>query len=259
MLANLMNVAGVNHVITIDLHASQMQGFFKCPVDNLVAEPILAKWIKMNVHEWADAVVVSKNPGGTKRVTSLADALKLSFGIVTTDRKRPHGNSSMNNSAIFETLGTDGTTDRRTLEDEMAETQIYSSREAQRVTSAPAEHDWAHQRSGSRVNGSYSDSSTQRNSRQRAVTAVAPRLRTSLTNGSGPSPPSPLAQSTRPDSIDGDSPLDDSTSGLQRVRTAPGITQPTHDEDGYEDSADGDDVDEVGHDEYVQASENKIS
>ncbi|KAL6793531.1 5-phospho-ribosyl-1-pyrophosphate synthetase [Trichoderma sp. SZMC 28013] len=88
MLSNLLGVAGVKHVITVDLHASQMQGFFRCPVDNLHAEPIIAKWIKRNVPNWREAVVVSKNPGGTKRVTSLADALKLNFGLVTTDRRR---------------------------------------------------------------------------------------------------------------------------------------------------------------------------
>jgi ribose-phosphate pyrophosphokinase len=88
MLANLLGVAGVKHVITVDLHASQMQGFFKCPVDNLHAEPIIAKWIRRNVSGWREAVVVSKNAGGTKRVTSLADALKLNFGMVTTDRRR---------------------------------------------------------------------------------------------------------------------------------------------------------------------------
>ncbi|CAK7204798.1 ribose-phosphate pyrophosphokinase 1 [Sporothrix eucalyptigena] len=88
MLANLLNVAGVKHIVTVDLHASQMQGFFKCPVDNLHAEPIIARWIRHNVPNWKDAVVVSKNAGGTKRVTSLADALKLNFGMVTTDRRR---------------------------------------------------------------------------------------------------------------------------------------------------------------------------
>ncbi|KAI9163776.1 Ribose-phosphate pyrophosphokinase [Paramyrothecium foliicola] len=88
MVANLLDVAGVKHVITVDLHASQMQGFFRCPVDNLHAEPIIAKWIRRNVPNWREAVVVSKNAGGTKRVTSLADALKLNFGIVTTDRRR---------------------------------------------------------------------------------------------------------------------------------------------------------------------------
>ncbi|KAI9050560.1 hypothetical protein LZ554_005721 [Drepanopeziza brunnea f. sp. 'monogermtubi'] len=93
MLANLLHVAGINHVITIDLHASQMQGFFKCPVDNLHAEPLIARWIRHNVPNWSEAVCVSKNPGGTKRVTSLADALKLNFGMVTTDKRRA-GNMS---------------------------------------------------------------------------------------------------------------------------------------------------------------------
>lgn len=101
MLANLLHVAGINHVITIDLHASQMQGFFKCPVDNLHAEPIIARWVRHNVRDWKEAVCVSKNPGGTKRVTSLADALKLNFGMVTTDRRRGR---DMNGSMILERL-----------------------------------------------------------------------------------------------------------------------------------------------------------
>lgn len=88
MIANLLDVAGVKHVITVDLHASQMQGFFQCTVDNLHAEPLIARWIRHNIPEWREAVVVSKNAGGTKRVTSLADALKLNFGMVTTDKRR---------------------------------------------------------------------------------------------------------------------------------------------------------------------------
>ena len=71
-----------------------MQGFFGKPVDNLHAEPLIARWIRNHVPGWRDAVVVSKNAGGTKRVTSLADALKLNFGIVTTDRCRPPVNGS---------------------------------------------------------------------------------------------------------------------------------------------------------------------
>jgi len=102
MLANLMAVAGVDHVITVDLHASQMQGFFGKPVDNLFAEPLIARWIKANVPHWKDAVVVSKNVGGTKRVTSLADALKLSFAIVSTDRTRPQqSHMNMMDSTVF--------------------------------------------------------------------------------------------------------------------------------------------------------------
>ncbi|KAJ5541878.1 Ribose-phosphate diphosphokinase [Penicillium sp. DV-2018c] len=102
MLANLLTIAGVDHVITMDLHASQMQGFFGKPVDNLFAEPFIARWIRMNVPNWKDAVVVSKNAGGTKRVTSLADTLKLNFGIVTTDRRRPKVPvATMSDSTVF--------------------------------------------------------------------------------------------------------------------------------------------------------------
>ena len=78
----------------MDLHAPPTQGFFGKPVDNLHAEPRIAKWIKTNVAGWKEAVVVSKNPGGTKRVTSLADALKLNFALVTTERRRTNGNGN---------------------------------------------------------------------------------------------------------------------------------------------------------------------
>ncbi|EER25513.1 ribose-phosphate pyrophosphokinase, putative [Coccidioides posadasii C735 delta SOWgp] len=102
MLANLLSIAGVDHVITVDLHASQMQGFFGKPVDNLFAESLIARWIRINVPRWHEAVVVTKNAGGSKRVTSLADALKLNFGIVTTDRRRQkYNHNSMTDSAIF--------------------------------------------------------------------------------------------------------------------------------------------------------------
>lgn len=121
MVANLLNIAGVNHVITIDLHASQMQGFFKCPVDNLIAEPLLARWIRVNVPNWREAVVVSKNPGGTKRVTSLADALKLSFGIVTTDRRRTATAVHWNESAMFDQLRLDGSYDTPGIIDDALE------------------------------------------------------------------------------------------------------------------------------------------
>jgi ribose-phosphate pyrophosphokinase len=125
MVANLLNIAGVNHVITIDLHASQMQGFFKCPVDNLIAEPLLARWIRVNVPNWREAVVVSKNPGGTKRVTSLADALKLSFGIVTTDRRRAATSVHWNESAMFEQLRLDGGYDTPGLVEAALESDIH--------------------------------------------------------------------------------------------------------------------------------------
>jgi ribose-phosphate pyrophosphokinase len=63
----MLSVAGVDHIITMDLHASQMQGFFNRPIDNLFAEPCMVRWVRENVPGWKDAVVVSKNAGGVKR------------------------------------------------------------------------------------------------------------------------------------------------------------------------------------------------
>lgn len=233
MLANLMKVAGVDHVITIDLHASQMQGFFKCPVDNLRAEPLIAKWIRHNIPDWQESVVVSKNPGGTKRVTSLADALNVSFGIVTTDRRRTHtAPGSMLNSTIFEAMGTDGTNEREQLEEEVLVAETFNP---ERGT---MEQDFAIR---SRVNG---ESEQTRPSRPRAVTTMSMGVRNRLMNGAD-APSSPLANSTRADYIDGQSGHGSPPAGLHRVSTAPGISQVHHDDDGYEESGGEDDEDEV--------------
>ncbi|KAI9027596.1 phosphoribosyltransferase-like protein [Phycomyces nitens] len=86
LLTNMLSVAGVDHIITMDLHASQMQGFFRGPVDNLYAEPVIAQWIMRHVPQWRNGVVVSKNAGGAKRVTSLADALCLDFALIHQDK-----------------------------------------------------------------------------------------------------------------------------------------------------------------------------
>ncbi|AET38735.1 ribose phosphate diphosphokinase subunit PRS1 Ecym_3241 [Eremothecium cymbalariae DBVPG len=88
MLANLLIMAGADHVVSMDLHASQMQGFFTKPVDNLYGGPSLAKWIREHVEDYQNSIVVSKNPGGTKRVTALADSLKINFAMIHTDRRR---------------------------------------------------------------------------------------------------------------------------------------------------------------------------
>ena len=71
----MLSVAGTDHIITMDLHASQIQGFFDIPVDNLYAEPAVLKWIKENIAEWKNACIVSPDAGGAKRVTAIADRL----------------------------------------------------------------------------------------------------------------------------------------------------------------------------------------
>lgn len=88
LLANLISVAGADHVITIDLHASQIQGFFNIPVDNLYAEPAITKWIKENIPEWKSSVMVSPDAGGVKRMTAIADRLDIDFAIIHKERQR---------------------------------------------------------------------------------------------------------------------------------------------------------------------------
>ncbi|KAB2572495.1 Ribose-phosphate pyrophosphokinase 1 [Lasiodiplodia theobromae] len=213
MIANLLHVAGVNHVITIDLHASQMQGFFKCPVDNLVAEPLLARWIRNNVPSWKDTVVVSKNPGGTKRVTSLADALKLSFGIVTTDRRRPGRGEglSLQGSAIFERLGLDGTYETQGLiEEEFDAEANIAPTDTIKVSSNEDDVDDA-------AEDAEDEAEEPAKGRGRA-TSAARRLNGSAVNAV---PSSPLAKSTRAESFVSEDGLDSPRKRLMRTATAP--------------------------------------
>lgn len=88
LLANLISIAGANHVITMDLHASQIQGFFNVPVDNLVAAPLMIKYISNKFLNKGDRVViVSPDAGGAKRAAFLADALGLDFALIHKERK----------------------------------------------------------------------------------------------------------------------------------------------------------------------------
>lgn len=67
LVANMLTVAGANHVITMDLHASQIQGFFNIPVDNLYAEPSTLKYIREKIPDYKNAIIVSPDAGGAKR------------------------------------------------------------------------------------------------------------------------------------------------------------------------------------------------
>ena len=66
LMANMLQTAGCNHLITMDLHASQIQGFFNVPVDNLYAEPSTLRWIRANL-DVEQAIIVSPDAGGAKR------------------------------------------------------------------------------------------------------------------------------------------------------------------------------------------------
>lgn len=94
LIANMLQTAGCNHVITMDLHASQIQGFFNVPVDNLYAEPSTLRWIRENL-DVKNCVIVSPDAGGAKRATSIADRLDLQFALIHKERARPNEVSRM--------------------------------------------------------------------------------------------------------------------------------------------------------------------
>ncbi len=87
LIADLMTTAGVNRVVTVDLHAGQIQGFFDIPVDHLAAAPILAKYIKGK--NLSDIIVVSPDLGGVTRARHLADRLGSPIAIIEKRRPMP--------------------------------------------------------------------------------------------------------------------------------------------------------------------------
>jgi ribose-phosphate pyrophosphokinase len=86
LVANLLVAAGVNRVLTLDLHAGQIQGFFDIPVDHLYAAPVLVKYFRSKGYHGDDVVVVSPDVGGIKMSYAYAKALGSDFAIVAKNR-----------------------------------------------------------------------------------------------------------------------------------------------------------------------------
>ncbi|QDC10906.1 ribose-phosphate pyrophosphokinase [Oceanicola sp. D3] len=90
LVANLIHEAGIERVLTMDLHAAQIQGFFDIPVDNLYASPIFALDIKHHMREkLADVMVVSPDVGGVARARELAQRIGAPLSIVDKRREKP--------------------------------------------------------------------------------------------------------------------------------------------------------------------------
>lgn len=87
LVANLLLAAGTNRVLTLDLHAQQIQGFFDIPVDHLYAAPVLIRYIQQKKLE--NLVVVSPDVGGLKLASAYAEALGATLAIVAKRRKSP--------------------------------------------------------------------------------------------------------------------------------------------------------------------------
>ncbi|MFT6146487.1 MAG: ribose-phosphate pyrophosphokinase [Myxococcota bacterium] len=95
LVADLIQASGVERVLTMDLHAGQIQGFFNIPVDNLYAQPVLLKYIRENLLT-NDTIIVSPDAGGTERARSYAKYLGCEIAIVDKRRQRANESEVMN-------------------------------------------------------------------------------------------------------------------------------------------------------------------
>ncbi|MGX7200258.1 ribose-phosphate diphosphokinase [Enterococcus nangangensis] len=90
LVANMIETAGANRVLTLDLHAAQIQGFFDIPVDHLMGAPLIADYFINHDLVGDDVVVVSPDHGGVTRARKLAEFLKSPIAII--DKRRPRAN-----------------------------------------------------------------------------------------------------------------------------------------------------------------------
>ena len=95
LVSNLITKAGADRVVTVDLHAGQIQGFFDIPVDNLFATPIFARHIKKKLNS-KNLICVSPDVGGVERTRALARKLDVGIGIIDKRRPSPGKSQVMN-------------------------------------------------------------------------------------------------------------------------------------------------------------------
>ncbi|PMB84805.1 ribose-phosphate pyrophosphokinase [Dolosicoccus paucivorans] len=103
LVANMLQGAGADRVLALDLHAPQIQGFFDIPVDHLMGAPLLANYFIENNLYGEDVVVVSPDHGGVTRARSLAEFLKAPIAII--DKRRPKANVAEVMSIVGEVEG----------------------------------------------------------------------------------------------------------------------------------------------------------
>ena len=85
LIANLLVAAGVDRVITMDLHATQIQGYFNIPVDHLLGLPIIAEYFKKK--DMKDVVIVAPDHGSVKKARNLAERMNCPIAIIHRHRK----------------------------------------------------------------------------------------------------------------------------------------------------------------------------
>jgi ribose-phosphate pyrophosphokinase len=103
LVSDLLTSIGINRVLTIDLHAGQIQGFFNIPVDHLYAAPVLTEYVMKNYSN--NIVIVSPDAGGVERARAFAKRLKASLAII--DKRREKANESEVMNVIGDVKGKD--------------------------------------------------------------------------------------------------------------------------------------------------------
>lgn len=93
LIADLITIAGASRILTVDLHAGQIQGFFNIPVDHLFAAPVLLEYLKKLKN---DIVIVSPDAGGVERARAYAKRLNTSLAIIDKRRESPNVSQVMN-------------------------------------------------------------------------------------------------------------------------------------------------------------------
>ena len=96
LVANIITAAGANRVLTIDLHAGQIQGFFDIPLDHLYAAPVLVADIRKHYNETKNIMIVSPDVGGVVRARALANRLQADLAIVDKRREKAGVSEVMN-------------------------------------------------------------------------------------------------------------------------------------------------------------------
>lgn len=96
LVANLLTTSGIDRIVTMDLHAGQIQGFFDIPVDNLYATPIITNYLKKKGYFGEEYVVLSPDAGGVPRARSYAKLLDTSLAIIDKRRTGPNVAKAMN-------------------------------------------------------------------------------------------------------------------------------------------------------------------
>lgn len=94
LIADLIDTAGANRVLSIDMHAGQIQGFFNVPFDHLYAMPVLLDHMRQNCTK--DAIIVSPDAGGVERARAYGKRLNTSLGMIDKRRPRPNEAKVMN-------------------------------------------------------------------------------------------------------------------------------------------------------------------